>query len=51
MLCFLCFCPVCGQLLLSRGRLIQVVDENAAGRQLALGGHFCESIHIDVLLP
>ena len=50
MLCFLYFCSVCGQLLLSRGRRIQVVDENATGRRLVLGGHFCESIRIGVLL-
>ena len=50
MLCFLCFCSVCGRLLLSRRQRIQVIDENAAGRRLVLGGHFCESIRIGVLL-
>ena len=51
MLCLLYFCFVCGQLLFSHGRRIQVVEENTAGRGRALGGHFCENIHIRVLLP
>ena len=51
MLCFLYFCSVCGQLLLSRGWRIQVVDKNATRRRLALGGHLCESVRIRVLLP
>ena len=57
MLCFLCmlyfpcFCLDYGQLLLSHRRRVQVVDENAAGCRIALGGHFCESVRVGVLFP
>ena len=51
MLYFLCFCLVCGLLSFTCRRRVQVIDENAAGRRLALGGHFRESVHVRVLLP
>ena len=51
MLCFLCFCLVCGRLSFTRRRHVQVVEKNTAGCRLALGGHFCESVCVRVLLP
>ena len=57
MLCFICmlsfpyFCLVCGWLFFSRRRRVQVIDENAVGCRIALGGHLCDSIRIGVFLP
>ena len=51
MLCFLCFCLVCGLLSFTCRRRVQVIDKNTAGCRLALGGYFCESVRIRFLLP